>query len=80
MLVRPSRRTIEAFVAACFEVTRFGDFVCESALPPADFDFAPVPLLVIVFEALDAAFRPVVRAFAAISFLSWWRPRRRRIA
>lgn len=72
MLVRPSRRTLEAFEATRFDVARLGAFVCERALPAADFDFAPVLVLVIVFDALDAAFGLVTRTLAAIAFSWWW--------
>ena len=55
LLVRPSRRTAEAELAALLEVTLFGAFVWESALPAAVFDLAPVFLLRSVLDALLAA-------------------------
>jgi len=56
LLVRLSRNTFEAADAAFDDVTFFGAFVCDSALPPAVLDFLPVLELRSVFEALDAAF------------------------
>jgi len=59
-LVRPSRITLEAALAAFDEVVFLGASVCESALPAAAFDLEPVEPLCSVFDALDAAFAPVV--------------------
>lgn len=53
-LVRPSRNTDDAFVAAFFEVT-FRVLLWDSADPAADRDFFPVDLFVRVFEAFVAA-------------------------
>lgn len=55
LLVLPSRRTVEAALAASGEVTFLGAFVCESALPAADFDFDPVEVDRRVSEELLAA-------------------------
>jgi hypothetical protein len=58
-LVRPSRITDEAAVAALDDVVLAGAAVCESALAAAVFDRAPVEPLCIVRDALDAALLPV---------------------
>lgn len=55
-LVRPSRSTLDAALAAVEEVTFLGALVCESALPPAVLEVLLVLLLAIVFDAADAAF------------------------
>ena len=66
MLVRPSRRVFEAAVTARLPVSFFGAFVCDRALLAADLDALPVDLLVKVFDALEAAFFPVVFLWAMI--------------
>lgn len=58
-LVRLSRRTFDAALAARSEVTFLGALRCESALPPAVFDFDPVDLLRRVLDAFEAARFPV---------------------
>jgi hypothetical protein len=63
VLVRPSRNTLEAAVAAFGDVT-FLFPVWESALPAAVFDAAPVEGLFSTFDAAAAAFGLV--AFVAI--------------
>ncbi len=64
LLVRPSRRVLEAAFAAVDEVVFLGAFVCDSALPAAFFEVELVELLRSVFEALDAAFLLVTLDFA----------------
>ena len=59
LLVRPSRRTLDAVEAAFAEVFFLGALVWLRALPAAVFEPFPVDLLVMVFEALEAAFFPV---------------------
>jgi len=66
LLVRPSRKTDDAELAAFAEVTRLGAFVWESALPAAVFDFVPVLPLLRVLEALLAALGLVTFDFAMI--------------
>lgn len=63
LLVRPSRSTFEAAVAAVAEVTFLGAFVCDNALPAAVLDFGAVLAFVRVFDALEAAFEPVTFVF-----------------
>jgi hypothetical protein len=63
-LVRPSRSTFDAAVAAFVDVT-FGGLTCASELPAALFDDFPVEVLDNTFDAFLAAFGPVV--FVAIS-------------
>ncbi len=76
-LVRPSRNTPEAALAACGDVVLFGALVCERALPAALRDLAPVEPLVSVFDAFDAALPPVVSPLAiATSELGWAKLRR----
>ena len=58
MLVRPSRNTLDAALAALLEVVFFVRD-CESAEPAADLLEFPVDLLFRVFDALDAAERDV---------------------
>jgi hypothetical protein len=67
LLVRPSRSTSDAAAAAFFDVFLAGAPVCESALPAADFDLAPVDLLLKVLEAAFAAFAPVVLDLAIVN-------------
>lgn len=64
VLVRPSRSTLEAALAALDDVVFFGAPVWESALPAVVLDFPPVELLRNVADALDAAFAPVVLPLA----------------
>ena len=59
LLVRPSRRTLDAVEAAFAEVVFLGALVWLRALPAAVFEPLPVDLLVMVFDALEAAFLPV---------------------
>lgn len=54
-LERPSRSAFEAAVAAVAEVTLDDDDACESALPAADLEVAPVDLLPRTADALVAA-------------------------
>lgn len=54
LLVRPSRRTWDAALAAFGDVT-FVVFRCDKALPAADLDALPVTPDFNVFEALEAA-------------------------
>ena len=69
LLVRPSRSTFDAALAARAEVCFLGAFRCDKALPPADFDAVPVALLRIVFDAAFAAFPLVTfRLVMLISF------------
>lgn len=70
LLVRPSRRTDEAALAAFFDVTFFGAFVCDSALAEAVFDFELVLLLCRFFEALLATLELVVFLLAILSLLN----------
>jgi len=67
LLVLPSRRTLEAELAAFFEVTFFGALVCDNALPEAAFDLLPVFLLRRVFEAFLAALGRVTLDLAILS-------------
>lgn len=53
-LVRPSRSTDEAALAARLEVTFFRVFAWDRALAAADLDFSDVDLLRSVFAALVA--------------------------
>jgi hypothetical protein len=70
LLVRPSRKTFDAAFAAFGDVT-FVVFLCDRALPAADFDALPVPPDVSVFDAFDAALPDVFfPAMAASSFSS----------
>lgn len=64
LLVRPSRRVLEAALAAVFDVWRFGVPVCESALPLAVFDLELVERFVREFDAAREADLPVVLRFA----------------
>ena len=57
-LVRPSRKTADAALAALAEVTFDGE-TCESVLPALALEFAPVELLDRTFDALVAALLPV---------------------
>ncbi|MBI3728241.1 MAG: hypothetical protein HY254_07895 [Burkholderiales bacterium] len=66
VLVRPSRNTCEAALAAEGEVCFFGALVCDKALAAAVFEFAPVALLCRVLEADVAALVPVVLVFAML--------------
>jgi hypothetical protein len=63
LLVRPSRRVLEAAFAAFADVCRLGVPVWERALPLAVLDFDPVDLFLSTEEALPAAFFPVVFLF-----------------
>ena len=63
LLVRPSRKVLDAADAAFDEVSLFGVPVCERALPAEDFEDFPVDLLVNVLEALLEAPLPVVFLF-----------------
>lgn len=65
MLVRPSRSTFDAAVAADEEVTFFGA-TCDKALPAAALEDLPVVLLVSTVEAAFAACTPVVFATALL--------------
>src|SRR5690606_22558245 len=67
LLVRPSKRVLDAALAARDPVWRLGVPVCESALPPAVFERAPVILFVSVFDALLAALGCVVRRFFIVN-------------
>ena len=62
--VLPSRRTLDAALAAFFEVTLFGALVWDKALPAAVLDFDPVDLLRRDCDALLAAFGRVTFDFA----------------
>ena len=66
LLVLPSRKTFDAALAAFFEVTLLGAFVCDKALPAAVLDLRPVDLLLSVFDALLAAFGLVTFDFAIV--------------
>jgi len=68
LLVLPSRRTLDAALAALFEVTLFGALVWDRALPEAVFDLVPVFLLRRVLEALLAALGRVTLNLAILSF------------
>jgi len=59
LLVRPSRRVLDAAEAAFAEVVFLGALVWLKALPDDVFELLPVDLLVRVFDALEAAFFPV---------------------
>ena len=59
-LDRPSRSTLDAAVAAAFDVSFLGALLCDSALPAAVFEPFPVEPLRSVCDAFDAAFGPVV--------------------
>lgn len=65
--VLPSRKVLEAALAAFFPVCLFGVPVWDRALPDEVLDFDPVPLLVRFFDALEDALLPVVLLFVAIS-------------
>lgn len=65
--VLPSRKVLEAALAAFLPVCLFGVPVWDRALPDEVLDFDPVPLLVRFFDALEDAFLPVVLLFVAIS-------------
>lgn len=58
-LVRPSRKTADAAVAAFADVA-LGGATCDNALPAADFDAFPVELLERTVEELFAALLPVI--------------------
>ncbi len=63
-------RTDDAELAAFLDVTFFGAFVCDKALPAATFDFLPVDLLLSVVDAFFAALGLVTFCFDMIlSFL-----------
>jgi hypothetical protein len=66
-LVRPSRRTDDAAVAAFDEVVFAGAPDWDNALPAAVFDREPVEMFWSVFEAFEAARPPVI---LPISYLS----------
>lgn len=66
LLVRPSRRTLDATLAALFEVTFFGALVWDRALPEAVLDLVQVFLLRRVFEALPAALGRVTLGLAIL--------------
>lgn len=66
LLVRASRRTFDAALAAFFDVTLVGALRWDRALPPAVFDFAPVDFARSVFEAAVAARFLVTRCFAIV--------------
>lgn len=61
--MRPSRKTVDAAVAAFADVA-LGGATCDNALPAADFDAFPVELLERTEEELFAALLPVI--FVAI--------------
>jgi hypothetical protein len=65
-LVRPSRKTADAAVAAFADVA-LGGATCDNALPAADFDVFPVELLERTEEEFFAALLPVI--FVAILHL-----------
>lgn len=67
--MRPSRSVFDAADAAFLEVTFFGAFRCESALPAEDFDARPVDFPRNVLEALLAAGFLVVLLFAILHLL-----------
>lgn len=69
-LDRPSRNAFEAAVAAVADVTLAGDDACDSALPAADLEVAPVELLPRTPEALVAA-RGLVTLEAMIRSKLW---------
>jgi hypothetical protein len=69
LLVRPSRRTFDAALAALSEVVFFGAFVCDSALPAADFDDLPVGVDFRVFEADFDALFPVTFDLGMLALL-----------
>ena len=78
LLVRPSRRVLEAAEAAFELVCFFGALRWDNALPAADLDFLPVEPDRIVFDALLAALFPVTFLFAmsfsiSHSIQSWLR-------
>jgi len=58
LLVRPSRRTLDAAEAAFDEVS-LEVFLCERALPAADLELLPVSLLESTEDAFFAALPPV---------------------
>lgn len=58
-LVRPSRKTADALVAAFDEVT-LGGATCDNVLPAADFDAFPVQLLERTEEEFFAALLLVI--------------------
>jgi len=64
LLVRPSCSTDDAELAARLDVTFFGAFVCERALPADVLDLLPVFLLRKVLDALLAALGLVTFDFA----------------
>lgn len=70
LLVRLSFRTEDAARAAFLDVTLRGAFVCDSALPAALFDLAPVDLFWRVDEAFFAALGLVTLGFAILMVLS----------
>lgn len=64
MLVRPSRRTADAALAAFLPVVSFLVLDCVNALPAADFDALPVSFDDSVFAAACAALGLVCFDFA----------------
>ena len=70
LLVLPSRRTLDAALAALFEVTFFGAFVWDRALPAEVLDVDPVDLFRSVLDAFLAAFGLVTFDFAIFILLN----------
>ena len=66
LLVRPSRRVVEAAEAAGLLVCLAGVLRWDIALPAADFEDLPVDLVVSVFDALLAAGLLVTFLFLAM--------------
>lgn len=69
-LVRPSRRTCDADLAAAADVT-FPGCLCDMALPAPALEFFPVLDPRSTDEAFDPTGLEVVSPFFAIIFLLW---------
>lgn len=69
LLDDPLLKVFDAAVPAFEEVTFLGAFVCERALPAADFAVLLAPLLFRTFEAADAALLLVTSLLATGIFL-----------
>ena len=67
-LVRPSRSTLEAAVAACADVCSWGAPFCVSALPAALLEALPVDWLDSTLEAAEAVAGRVVVVAIGFSF------------
>lgn|GEM_PF-3148700 len=71
-LVRPSRNTLEAAVAALDDVCFLGAEVCDKALPDAAFEALPVLFDVKLEDAFDATFLLVTFLFIMLITIKWY--------